>query len=204
MDKEAKPPPEEVLEPQRTVQRKLGRCLLHLQQYERLLKLIIAHSEVAGPLNQLKANRDRKIASTKKLTLGTLMGMLTDKHMVPSLEERELLQVEPSLDNQFWFSFRTLIEISPEHFDTTKIALKELVDLRNELVHYFIERFDLWTLGGCIAADEFLEASYETIDRHYKQLHTWALSIGENRLEMFKVIENFLSGHQANGTQNDS
>ena len=113
MDKDA-PAPEELLEPQRTVQRKLGRCLLHLQQYERLLKLIISHGEMTGPLAQLKTNRDRRIANTKKLTLGTLMGMLTENHMVQNLEDREQLRVEPSDDNQFWFSFKTLIETSPE------------------------------------------------------------------------------------------
>ena len=35
---------------QREVQRLLGRCLLRLQQYERLLKALVAHHELAGPM----------------------------------------------------------------------------------------------------------------------------------------------------------
>lgn len=49
-------PPQETTAPQagsadlqREVQRLLGRCMLRLQQYERLLKAIVAHHELAGP-----------------------------------------------------------------------------------------------------------------------------------------------------------
>jgi hypothetical protein len=34
---------------QREVQRLLGQCLLRLQQYERLMKAIVAHSNISGP-----------------------------------------------------------------------------------------------------------------------------------------------------------
>ena len=37
--------PDPPLELQRDVQRKLGRCLLRLQQYEILLKALVAHDE---------------------------------------------------------------------------------------------------------------------------------------------------------------
>ena len=47
---------------QRTVQRKLGRCMLQLQQYERLLKAMVAHSELSGPPERLQAIRDEKVA----------------------------------------------------------------------------------------------------------------------------------------------
>ncbi len=34
---------------QREVQRLLGRCTLRLQQYERLVKIIVAHHDLTGP-----------------------------------------------------------------------------------------------------------------------------------------------------------
>lgn len=42
------------LELQRDVQRKLGRCLLRLQQYEILLKALVAHREISGPAEALQ------------------------------------------------------------------------------------------------------------------------------------------------------
>jgi hypothetical protein len=44
------PSTDEALQPlQREVQRLLGRCLLRLQQYERLMKAIVAHHDISGP-----------------------------------------------------------------------------------------------------------------------------------------------------------
>lgn len=45
MDKIIPLPSDSVPDLQRTVQRKFGRCMLQLQQYERLLKAMVAHSE---------------------------------------------------------------------------------------------------------------------------------------------------------------
>jgi len=39
------------------VQRWLGRCMLRLQQYERLMKTLLAHHELAGPADTLEAQR---------------------------------------------------------------------------------------------------------------------------------------------------
>lgn len=58
---------------QRTVQRKLGRCMLQLQQYERLLKAMVAHSELSGPAERLQELRDEKVACVHK-NLGHLGG----------------------------------------------------------------------------------------------------------------------------------
>jgi len=40
---------EELQTLQRDVQRMLGRCLLRLQQYEKLMKAIVAHHEISAP-----------------------------------------------------------------------------------------------------------------------------------------------------------
>ena len=44
---------------QRDVQRLLGRCMLRIQQYERLLKAMLAHHEVDGPVETLEGQTDR-------------------------------------------------------------------------------------------------------------------------------------------------
>lgn len=186
------------------LQRKLGRCLLRLQQYERLLKAMVAHSELAGPPEQLQALRDEKVACAHKKTMGTLMGMLTEGYLTPPRPESE----EASADSgdRFWISFRFQMEMSSEQYEETKAALKELVDLRNELVHHFLQRFDLWESSGCEAADRYLDESYETIDGHYLILHGWAKAMDEARTTMASFMETqafkdaFLNGIWVDGS----
>ena len=61
---------------QRDVQRLLGRCLLRLQQYERLMKAVVAHHEISGPADALEKIRAARIDDASTKTLGTLVGQL--------------------------------------------------------------------------------------------------------------------------------
>lgn len=180
-------PSDPVPDLQRTVQRKLGRCMLQLQQYERLLKAMVAHSKLSGPPERLQAIRDEKVACAHKKTLGTLVGMLTESYLkLPDLAD-EPEQVEPI--DQIWVSFRCQMELPEERYAETKTALKELVNLRNELVHHFLQLFDLWSVDGCIAAESYLDESYETIDGHYLTLRDWAKSMDEARQLMVSFMQ---------------
>jgi hypothetical protein len=44
----------------REVQRLLGRCLLRLQQYERLMKAIVAYHNLSGPAHALEKRSARR------------------------------------------------------------------------------------------------------------------------------------------------
>lgn len=57
---------------QRDVQRLLGRCLLRLQQYEHLMKAVLAHHEFAGPPNELEARLEERVSTFSGQTLGQL------------------------------------------------------------------------------------------------------------------------------------
>lgn len=173
---------------QRTVQRKLGRCMLQLQQYERLLKAMVAHSELSGPPERLESIRDAKVACAHKKTMGALVGMLTESYLTQAKPPDESEQTEADNGDQMWVSFRFQTELPEERYVETKAALKELVELRNELVHHFLQRFDLWDAAGCIAAEGFLDESYETIDGHYLTLRDWAKSMDEARSLMASFI----------------
>ena len=129
--------PAALVELQHTVQLKLGRCLLRLQQYELLLKAMVADSEVEGPPDQLLARRDAKAAITRRQTLGTLVGMLTEGCLTSGDISQEV-DDEAQAAKAPWVRFRHGISLDAERYESTRAALKELVDLRNELVHHFL------------------------------------------------------------------
>lgn len=179
---------ETLIELQRTVQRKLGRCLLRLQQYEIQLKFLVAHSDIAGPPDKLQARQDDKLTCTQKKTMGTLVGMLTESYLTSSQAE-ESTEDEVNASSGGWFRFRSQMVLDAEQYNATKLALKELVDLRNELVHHFLMRFDIWQADGCAAADSYLDESYETIDRHFLILHEWVKSMDNVRAMILSLME---------------
>lgn len=172
--------PDDVPSLQRDVQRLLGRCLLRLQQYERLLKAIVAHHELAGPAHSLEGIQDARIQDAATKTLGTLIGKLLDNYVVTGGVERELLG-DDIADDVISFGFRMNIQMTEEDYARTRDGLKELVDLRNGLVHHFIEQHDLWQADGCIKARDHLLTSYSRIDGHYEPLRTWAESMDQAR-----------------------
>lgn len=178
--------PDPPFELQRDVQRKLGRCLLRLQQYEVLLKALIAHGDISGPIAGWQAVKDVQVASTQKKTLGALVGMLTERHLT-STDDSDVTE-EPQGDDRSWFCLRFQMALDASEHQATIAALKELVDLRNELVHQFLQRFNIWEHQGCVDADTYLDASYETIDRHYLTLHGWAKGMEESRAAMASFI----------------
>ncbi len=159
---------------QREIQRLLGRCLLRLQQYERLIKAIVAHHEISGPPHALEAIRAARVNETARKTLGTLVGDLLGSYVVTNEVGTSLKTAADSSEDTDSFSFRMHLGLSDADFARTENELKELVLLRNSLVHHFIDQHNLWSLDGCRDAHDALVAAYSRIDQHFEQLRGWA------------------------------
>ncbi len=175
---------------QHEVQRKLGRSMLRLQQYERLLKAMVASMAVEGQVKQLQAVQDQKRAAIHTKTLGTLVGVFTGDHLNAALSDADTdTDAGPDDDASSggqsadfaWASMRFNISMSPQRHAQTKDGLAELVALRNDLVHHLIERFDVFDENGCRAAVTHLDTCYEQIDGHLERLKDWATSLAETR-----------------------
>ena len=177
MDAAASPAPDStrLAELQRAAQHKLGGCLLRLQQYERLLKAMVANTDLAGEPAQLQALRDARVASVHKTTLGGLVTLFTGGYLRAEDESAPAQETnDKSPGDRLWFSFQHRMAMSAERHEAITAELKELVDLRNELVHHLLERFDLGQFDSCEAAVAYLDDSRATIDRHFATLRSWA------------------------------
>lgn len=164
---------------QREVQRLLGRCLLRLQQYEKLMKAIVAHHEITATGMPLASNQEQRIADTASKTLGTLVGTLLGSYVTTG-ETDEASEPE-ARDDVISFKMKMCLSMSAEDYSRTQNDLKELVSMRNDLVHHFIDHHDLWILDGCRGAHDALTAAYGRIDQHFEQLRGWAEHMDQAR-----------------------
>lgn len=166
---------------QREVQRLLGRCLLRLQQYEHLIKAIVAHHDIAGPAHALESIRAERIADAATKTLGTLVGYFVGSYVVTDEVGTSDEVTGNATADVMSFRMRTQMTMSAEDYARTEADLKELVLLRNNLVHHFIDQHDLWSLDGCRGANDALLAAYSRIDEHFEQLRGWAEHMDQAR-----------------------
>src|SRR3546814_18391940 len=123
---------------QREVQRLLGRCLIRIQQYERLLKAIVALQEISGTTQTLPHAIDARRAETSDKTLGTLIGRLLGGYIIPEGVEHSS-GAEDSVEGSAHFNLRMHLSLPRDAYETLKVDLWEMVMLRNKLVHNFID-----------------------------------------------------------------
>jgi hypothetical protein len=178
---------------QREVQRNLGRCMIRLQQYERLMKAMVANMAVEGPPEQLQANRDKQVACANTKTLGILIGKFTGSYLSPAVSDGTTEPVDDAADqevpSQGWFRMRHQLVIPLERYEQTTQALTKLVAMRNELVHHLLERFDLGLDAGCRAAEAYLDICFEQVDGHFLTLMGWIKSMENARALAASIMQ---------------
>lgn len=174
---------------QHEVQRLLGRCLLRLQQYERLIKAMVAHHRLSGPIHDLERSRAAQVDATARKTLGTLVRDLLGSYVVAGeIEPAEGATIN-SPEGANWFAMRMSLDLSSEDFARVENELRDMVLLRNNLVHHFIEQHDLRSLNGCRGAKDTLVSAYNRIDQNLEQLREWASTMEEMRQALSQVLQ---------------
>lgn len=167
------------------MQRHFGRCLLRLQQYEGLLKTMVATTSISGHPRDLAAVQAQQAEEVKGLTLGTLLRLFTQEYLVDNETEiDEFDDPDPCVTQRediVSFKISSAMAMSSEDYTQTVEAMTELRDMRNELVHHFIERFDITDEAECLAGTQHLKSCFAKIDGHLHQLCNWAKTREEAR-----------------------
>jgi hypothetical protein len=189
---------------QQEVNRLMGRCVLRLQQYEARLKTILASCDVSKELQDIDGTGTTRLARASRQTLGRLVKTFVGSVLVSG---EPVEGDEEDLDgDQPLFRMTIRLSMSDEDYARTETELRELVQLRNELVHHFMERHDLWTLAGCRAAQTELTASCAVIGAHVARLREWAGDLDRVREEIGREFasdafrERIVNGINPDGT----
>lgn len=193
---------------QQEVQRLLGRCMLRLQQYERLIKAMVAHHKLSMPSHDLDQARAAQIDSTARKTLGALVGELLGSYFVADkiCPPEDATTVSSETLNRF--ALQMTVHLPDIDFTRFERELRELVDLRNSLVHHFIEQHDIGSSDGCRGAQEALIKASSRIDQHLAQLQEWAEDMQNLRQAMAEAMQSqavknfFINAISSDGTVN--
>lgn len=177
MTNDALPPEQLGPEIQRDVQRLLGRCMVRIQQYEKALKTLLAHHEIAGPVESLADQPAHRAEKLSGQTLGNLAKQLFESFVVLEGFERELLPEDKTPTDRISVAHSFRMTLRPEQLAETKSSIDEFVTLRNNLVHHFLSRFNIWEEQGCLDAMAYLEESYLRIDARFQELRAWMLTM---------------------------
>lgn len=183
--------PENVTTLQREMQRKFGRNLLRLQQYEKLVKRLVAGQSVACNVNDFHNVMKFQYEAVAKKSLGQIVGELCGNFIAPAIntsvhEDNDEAMCDPK---QPWMKISFRIEFSEDDFKRIQQKLADLVALRNELVHHFLDKYDLWTESGCLAADTYLDECFKQIDAHYVELQQWGKHCVDARADFMNTPE---------------
>ncbi|MBK5962938.1 hypothetical protein CCR95_02230 [Thiocystis minor] len=145
------------------------------------MKAIVAHSDLSGPAHALEEIRAARVDEAFTKTLGTLVGRLFGSCIVAEGANTAADATANEPEDVPHIAMRMQLSLFPEDYVRTQSDLKELVQLRNNLVHHFIDQHDLWSTDGCLTARDALVAAYERIDKSYEQLRGWAEHMDEVR-----------------------
>ncbi|WP_296224698.1 OST-HTH/LOTUS domain-containing protein [Ralstonia sp. UBA689] len=174
-------PPDDVADLQHEVQRLFGRCLLRLQQYETLIKHLVATHRLAGPPSALERIRAQRIKNYATKPLGYQIDVLLNSFFTTEPAPHASIDDAARSIESPAFGYRSTIQMSAEDYARTKAELKRLVDSRNDLVHDFGGRFDFQTRDGCGAASAYLDDCYSRIDAQYRRLCVWVRGVDAAR-----------------------
>lgn len=181
---------EEIEDKQREVQRRLGRCLLRLQQYEGLMKAVVAMHDLGGTpstLASVPAQRSEELATT---SLGLLAERLFNTVVVPEgFVENNTAASQAKAAEEVGIRVVVRIQMSQAEFERAKQDVKDLVKLRNTLVHHLLELFDLWTTQGCVDAIAYLSNAFGVVDEHLQQLRHWAESLDQAKQRVAQELD---------------
>lgn len=181
--------------------RKVGRNVMLFQRAERLLKWLAAHRRIAGMSDEILDTAARLREQVAGETLGTVMRRTIDEL---SLSAREQEMIDAAIIEKGCIHMEISFDFTGADGEPDvawREELETLVKHRNDLVHHFLERFDLESADGCRAASLYLDQQHAKHVPLVVDLRRRCESVATARNILFAALKQedirseFLHGH---------
>jgi hypothetical protein len=146
---------------------KIGRNVVNLQRFERMLKLIIVRSNVRGYASELAKIHQSKTEGTSYKTLGSLV-----KEFLNTVYSTDDPFSDGPADalNEIWMSQALRIQSNAESISKKEGELREVVEERNSLIHHWLAEVDFDSVDECQQLISRLDAQDDRLKPHYDSL----------------------------------
>lgn len=168
------------------VEHLFGKCILRFQTFELLMKAILAQHRVSGSNDQPKDALTPQVDNTQRKTMGLLVGDMMTSFLVP--EGQDGLSDDTVELSGSSFTILQQIVLPPDEFARIEAEHRDLVALRNSLVHHFLEEHDLRSEAGCHGARQALVVALDRVTRAYNDLSRLALENAAARKAMAELL----------------
>lgn len=161
---------------QREVQRLLGRALLRFQHLEGLLKkLVVVRFVSAGP-QQIADGFKKRLDEVMASPLGWLKEELFEKYVRPEGVQPDESELDKAVAKGH-MAFQNRLSIPQAEHKRLKESLSLVHSRRNQVVHHFLDQFDLQSVKCCQGAQDFLEETHRLLDLHQEEFLEFAKSV---------------------------
>lgn len=201
----------------REVQRLLGRCMIRIQQIERLLKAVVCGHHVFGSGVDSARLAERRASQVAKLGTGELVDLVLSGYFQVRTGEigqdgQEIEQparrkasnpqsrtaglskhynkarADALEQRRPWFDTKLTVSIDQQEAKAITRRLTSFVQLRNRVVHRFCEEHEIHTEAGCERAATALETIDADLAEHIEDLRQWAVQLDELRGEWARLM----------------
>lgn len=173
---------------------KIGRNIILFQEIERNLKIILAGSQLSGPVSKLIDIQKNNKESIKKKTLGNLIQQFTSNYAVPSLDnldDSDNHQDEEDI-SEAHFSFEIRSASDLPRFEARKYRLNKILIERNDLVHHVLLKYDISLDQHRKHLANLLDAQFENATIEKQQLDADLDTLQKMRTHVLEIINSHL------------
>ena len=167
--------------------RKIGRNVVNLQRFERMLKLIIVGSNISGYASELAKIYQNKTEGTIYKTLGSLV-----KEFLNSIYSKDDPFSDAPADarNEIWMSHTFRIQSNADSISEKEGELREVVEERNLLIHHWLAEVDFASDHECQQLISRLDAQNDRLIPHYETLMR---QLGDMRAAQKALLDRLLA-----------
>ncbi len=160
--------------------RKVGRNVVNFQKMEAMLKYLILHNNISGPITESLQAKRKKAISRK--TMGMLIDDLLDLNA--KFGESSI----PDNIDKAWMAISHQVFSDEEDISSRKKALKRVVAERNKLIHKMLFNFNPNSIESCELLIQELDKQKEEVDPEYYRLQQMGQALQAGR----KVVQEYM------------
>lgn len=169
---------------------KIGRNVLVLQHFEKLLKALVFSSQFKSKSSDLLLDRELQKASIDRKTMGQLIRVLFEDHIVSEVENDDTPLEDEEPIELFAISFSVMLKTTPERLSVLTERFCSLLEQRNKLIHHLTDEFPKPTQTAFTNAIQKQELLYSEATACCDELKEIGLSLEQSRVMMADFFKN--------------